>query len=112
MSSDPTNGSVRHDYMKIKISYLSSINICLIGYLAIQGLEDLRNYLLKRTKTLGLIGLVPPHSTSIRPLVCIYENGKQIEVSKAIREKPTKYGRLWAVFYIFDALSVFFAHFE
>jgi len=55
-----------------RISYVRSLSVMIAGYLVINRNEELRDYLLDKTPSLGFIGLVPPYVKDARPQITLY----------------------------------------
>jgi len=91
-----------------RISYLRSFSVIVAGYLVIHRIEELRDYLLDKTPSLGFIGLVAPYVRDARPQITLYSYGRSVRDLRPImralagRVKPKA---LWPLFYLLDIAS-------
>jgi len=92
-----------------RISYLRSFSVLLAGYLVINRNEELRDYLLDKTPSLGFIGLVAPYARDATPEITLYSHGHSVKDLRAVmralggRVKPKE---LWPLFYLLDIASI------
>jgi len=92
-----------------RIAYLRSFSVIVAGYLVIHRIEELREYLLDKTPSLGFVGLVAPYVRDARPQLTLYSYGRSVRDLRAImralagRVKPKA---LWPLFYLLDIASI------
>ena len=92
-----------------RISYLRSFSVIVAGYLVIHRIEELRDYLLDKTPSLGFIGLVAPYVRDARAQITLYRYGRSVRDLRAImralagRVKPKA---LWPLVYLLDIASI------
>jgi len=92
-----------------RISYLKSFSVMVAGYLVINRNEELRDYLLDKTPSLGFIGLVAPYVRDAKPQITLYSYARSVKDLRAIMRALAGYVKpkaLWPLFYLLDMASI------